>query len=659
MLCTGDVVQEGPVKHDQEFIDSLAELIETSRPENGGAKYEFNEVLEKKDDARVMRHFESLSRQLYDLYHTGDWQSYMQGKQGDLSQSRADLAMVQALCSCTDSDEQVIRLWAESPLCPSKRRPPSKPKAKPGDYMRRTIGLARAHVANDRASNPPIDVSGLMAQATRNREAMQASAPPSPPPPPPPVPGPTPVDAPVPVIKPTDPFPPGLLGDVARYIYSVAPRPIHDLALAAAISYMAGICGRTYNVSAQGLNQYVLVVANSGVGKEGMQHGIDALQHAVGRISNHSGKFIGPSNFTTGAAVQKHLEEQPSCLSTFTEFGKMLVRFNSARDEHGQLLKASLLSAYTKSGFKGVMGKAKYSKDENSIGHINSPNLSILAEGTQDTVFENLPIHSILDGFLPRFIIIEYTGERPPLNPSVTHDPPPQLTQAIASLMERAEQARQGKMVMDGPGANMLKEKPFSGEDVQFNQDARAYADALLKRMDDEYNALHSEALRALHSRTYLATLKLAALVAVGIQPYGPVITLPVLRWAEDRISKSYASFEKRLREGDIGGNDMSKREQAIVQIAKRYILDGPPQSMDKLGDAKAMRACGAVPFDYVRRMSRNHAAFKENGRMNGDMVLSTCKGLHESEVFIQLPKADAKERFGTSNVWVLALPDA
>jgi len=652
ILITGDMVQAGPMVHDQEFIESLAELIETNRPNVGGSKYEFNELVAKRDDDRVMRHLEALNKNLFSLYQTGDWQGYFQHVKPDArdkSQSVADLAVVQALCSCTDSDEQVLRLWRRSPLDPHQRKEPSKKKPKPEDYMRRTIGLARAHVANDRASVPVMDFSSL----SKNAKANWEPPPPAPPPPPPPTPL-----APPPVPT-AGPFPPGLLGDIARYIYRVAPRPIEDLAMAAAISYMAGICGRTYNVSAQGLNQYVLVVANSGIGKEGMKHGIDSIQSAVSRISNHAGKFIGPSNFTTGAAVQKHLETEPCCLSLFTEFGQMLVRFNSQRDEHGKLLKAALLSAYTKSGFQSVMDKAKYSKDENSIESIKSPNLSILAEGTQSTVFDNLPMGSILDGFLPRFLCIEYTGERPPLNEHLAEQPPPQLVSRVAELMERAEQARQGKQVMDGPGAGMLKERPYTGEDVSFNAEAESYRLDFIKRIDAEYNALDSEGLRALNSRLYLTTLKLAALCAVGCNFYGPVITLPILQWAEKLARRSHDTFASKLQKGDIGGNAVGKREQVIIDIARDFILNGAsPSYFTKNVDIKALRANACVTYDYIRRRVRMQKAYADDGVFGGSVLKAILTGLQDAEVLVPIAAAEAKERFGVSNVLMLMRPD-
>ena len=72
-------------------------------------------------------------------------------------------------------------------------------------------------------------------------------------------------------------FPPGVVGEIADYIYRSSVRPVPDVALAASIALCAGIVGRSYNVSGTGLNLYVILVAKSGVGKEGARTGINRL----------------------------------------------------------------------------------------------------------------------------------------------------------------------------------------------------------------------------------------------------------------------------------------------------------------------------------------------------------------------------------------------
>lgn len=71
--------------------------------------------------------------------------------------------------------------------------------------------------------------------------------------------------------------PPGLVGEIAQFIYAQAPRPVPEIALAGALGMVAGIAGRAYNVSGTGLNQYTLLLAPTGTGKEAIASGIDKL----------------------------------------------------------------------------------------------------------------------------------------------------------------------------------------------------------------------------------------------------------------------------------------------------------------------------------------------------------------------------------------------
>ncbi len=91
-------------------------------------------------------------------------------------------------------------------------------------------------------------------------------------------------------------FPPGLIGEVARYMRSAAPHPNDDIALAGAIAFMAGICGKAYNTyTGAGLNQYILLLASTGMGKEAASNGISKLFTAIIASVPAAGDFKGPA----------------------------------------------------------------------------------------------------------------------------------------------------------------------------------------------------------------------------------------------------------------------------------------------------------------------------------------------------------------------------
>lgn len=82
--------------------------------------------------------------------------------------------------------------------------------------------------------------------------------------------------------------PPGIVGNVAHYLYAQSPYPNWTIALAGAVGFLSGIVGRSYNVSGAGLNQYVITLANTGVGKEAIADGISKLMLAMqARVRTH------------------------------------------------------------------------------------------------------------------------------------------------------------------------------------------------------------------------------------------------------------------------------------------------------------------------------------------------------------------------------------
>src|ERR1700748_604406 len=119
--------------------------------------------------------------------------------------------------------------------------------------------------------------------------------------------------------------PPGLVGEIARFIYAAAPRPAPEMAIAGALAFMAGVCGRAYNVSGTGLNIYMLLLAVTGTGKEGMASGIDKIINALQTIVPTANEFLGPAEIASGKALIRFLTTKSnSFVSILGEFGYRL-----------------------------------------------------------------------------------------------------------------------------------------------------------------------------------------------------------------------------------------------------------------------------------------------------------------------------------------------
>ena len=63
------------------------------------------------------------------------------------------------------------------------------------------------------------------------------------------------------------PWPPGFVGKIAQYLYCHSPSPVPEYAIAASVGFFAGICGRGWIYSGTGLNHDIIVLGESGTGK--------------------------------------------------------------------------------------------------------------------------------------------------------------------------------------------------------------------------------------------------------------------------------------------------------------------------------------------------------------------------------------------------------
>lgn len=140
---------------------------------------------------------------------------------------------------------------------------------------------------------------------------------------------------------------PGLIGDIRDFILSAAPHPNADIALAGSIALMAGICGRCFNTyTGAGLNQYILLLASTGLGKEAAASGISKLLAAITPTVPAAGDFKGPA-LVSSAGLIKWLDKKPSVVSVIGEFGYKLKAISSPRaNPNDELLKATR-STYT------------------------------------------------------------------------------------------------------------------------------------------------------------------------------------------------------------------------------------------------------------------------------------------------------------------------
>lgn len=592
MICTGDVVRNSPILEYQQLLNLL--YGEMAPPpvvtlEDHASSLEDEDVLDM-----ALR---AVNGDKFDRLCQGDWRNL-----GYTSQSEADFALLSMFAFYTPDNDQVRRLFRMSALG-------QREKAQRNDkYL--DFGLSKI-----RAQQPPmVDASKLVLQPPEKK------APP----------GKTP---------PTQPltFPPGLVGQIADYILKTSIRPVPEIALGAAIALVAGVCGRSYNISGSGLNQYLILLAKTGAGKEGAVSGIDNIIAAARPQIPMVDQFIGPGAFASGQALIKVLDERPCFVSVLGEFGLTLRQLCDPRASGPQImLKKVFLDLFSKSGWTKILRSSVYSDVEKNTKIVQAPNVTILGESTPESFFEGLDSSHISEGLIPRFSLIEYTGPRPPRNLNANLPPSTDLVSRFCELVT----------------VSLTTSNNHTCAGVRVDEEAEQLLDAFDARADAMINSAGSDVDMQLWNRAHLKALKLAALLAVGCSYHNPVVTRDLATWAISFVERDVMAMATRFQKGEVGTGD-HRHEEDLRKAFEAYLEMGPEERL-QYKVAKSLLASPVVPFHYLRRRLRLRAAFKNDRRGAARALEDSLNDMVKAEILQVVSPLQAMEKFKvTSELYI------
>lgn len=389
-------------------------------------------------------------------------------------------------------------------------------------------------------------------------------------------------------------WPPGFVGSLAQYIFNSSFLPIKEVSITAALGLMAGICGKAWHIPKSGLNLYIVLVARSAIGKEALHDGISSVVNACLLKSPIFGNYVDFTEYASGPALIKACSHSTSFVNVSGEWGRRMKRIAVEDDREGPMttLRTQMTNLYQKSSPRSIVGGIGYSSQENNIEALQAVAYSIVGESTPQTFYDSLTESMMEDGFLSRFLVIQYEGDRPAENANIIEYPDDALTTYLCAMANQAD-------------LNIAKGESAS---VQRTEEAARFLAEFSTRAANNIRSTTDESRRQMWNRATLKALRVAGLLAVGDNFSNAIITIEHATWAVNLILADIAIMQKRLEAGDVGLND-SSRERKMVEIMKNYIAK-PVAASYKIPDA--MREAGIVPRNYLQtRISRVSSFYK------------------------------------------------
>lgn len=320
-------------------------------------------------------------------------------------------------------------------------------------------------------------------------------------------------------------YPGGLVEDLIDWITSSAEQPSRSLALAAVLPMVATLAGSRYSTGSKDTrpNLYTVALAESGFGKEHARSQIKRLL-----MSSHGifDDFSGPARIMSASALREVLERHSSVNCQIDEFGGFVREITDRKaGSHQRAISTDLRDYYSASTtyFEGAAYRGTPPK------RIYNPNLCLHGTSTPEQFWTALSSASAEDGLLPRLILFHIKGDKPAaVKPNRdVRDVPTLLLEKMAAVAGIDVAKR--RMATKLPTVAAWQEnKPHI---VPWTPDALTLFRSIKVAVEEQERLVAVEG-KPFVRRIIENAIKLALIVAVGIDPNEPVISEAVFDWA-------------------------------------------------------------------------------------------------------------------------------
>lgn len=362
--------------------------------------------------------------------------------------------------------------------------------------------------------------------------------------------------------------PPGILGEVTRWVNLTARKPQPMFAVQTAIAFAATVLGRRFVTTQRNWpSLYLLNIGLSSSGKEHAKTAVDQLLEACDLSA-----LIGPASYTSNSGVLSALHSKPTHLTVIDEFGKELEQASVKNNARAQSMLKSLIEVWGRcdgtlrpQGFS-TFGMSDADAKKLAERSVRNPALTLLGMTTPGTFFDTIGSAAARDGFLNRFLIVESDIGRQVNQMSAQHPVPTSIVQWAQSM-----QAASSGLV-DPASTPSLSPSAVTVDMSREAMELFRNFDAECVGLMDQYEAY---GLAEMFGRTNEIAMRLALVVAVGCATEVPVaVDGPSAAWAIQYARYHALRTVERLRTS-VHDSEFEASKQQVLKLLVKHAERG------------------------------------------------------------------------------------
>lgn len=399
-------------------------------------------------------------------------------------------------------------------------------------------------------------------------------------------------------------WPPGTVGDVARYFFDSARMPVKSYAIAGALSFVSHYNAGMFYVgkSRTALNLYQCLVGDTGTGKEHPRQAVAKLLKAV-RHDPLSRIF---DDMSSGTGLLRALAQHPRALIMMDEFGMTLRgALSTNAPAYQREVMRDLMRLFGQG--RGQINGKPYADPKQNIATIDKPYVNLLGTTTDAELLDGINPKQVNNGFLNRILVVEGAGHLP-VNRSADDTIPPLLLDGLNDIFNVYNAAWEDE-----------------GVALEYEEGAHAH----LAHLADSSRRANDE-MRNLWARVEELTVRVSGVLAVG---QGQVIRKTHIDWAWQYVTHSINRFITIMRERTVDSpfHGLTLQCHEYISNAQAYSSDRQFRAFLEKGlmpIGKLLKLTRAQPRDLTAALDfllLSHQVEKVEVRRGGKGKPSTC----------------------------------